>query len=113
MIVPNGALGRRRSLMIHQMRSRLASRIMARTTLDLDSSVLEQLRRRAREEHKSTGQLASERLAVALREDEPDEPAPLLWPSRRMGRPKLDLRDKDALWRLLDGERAGAFPTRI
>lgn len=51
------------------------------------------------------GQLASERLAVGLREGEPGEPAPLSWPSRRMGEPKVDLGDKDALWRLLDMER--------
>jgi hypothetical protein len=77
---------------------------MARTTLDLDSSVLEQLRRRAHAEHKSMGQIASERLAVGLREEELGEPAPLSWPSRRMGKPKVDLGDKDALWKLLDGE---------
>jgi len=79
---------------------------MPRTTLDLDSSVLAQLRRRARAENKSMGQLASERLAVAL-EDETQTPAgsrPLQWPTLRMGRPKLDLYDKDALWRALDGE---------
>lgn len=77
---------------------------MARTTLDLDPSVLEQLRRRAQTECKSMGQLASERLAVALREGELDEPAPLSWPTRHMGKPRVDLQDKDALWRLLDGK---------
>lgn len=76
---------------------------MSRTTLDLDSSVLEQLRRRARAEHKSMGQLASERLAVALREDAPGC-EPLSWPNRHMGRPKVDLQNKDALWRILEGE---------
>jgi hypothetical protein len=79
---------------------------MARTTLDLDSSVLEQLRRRARAERKSMGQLASERLAVGLREEEPGQPAPLSWPTRRMGKSRVDLHDKDALWRLLDGDLA-------
>jgi hypothetical protein len=81
----------------------LASCIMARTTLDLDSSVLEQLRRRARAEHKSMGQVASERLAGALGEDTPDESTPLRWSTRHMGKPKVDLQDKDALWRVLDG----------
>jgi hypothetical protein len=79
----------------------LTSRIMARTTIDLDASVLEQLRRRAAIEHKSMGQLASERLAVALRES-PGEPAPLQWPSKRMGKAHIDLRDKDALWSALE-----------
>ena len=77
----------------------LSSSIMPRTTLDLDSSVLEQLRLQARTEQKSMGQLASERLAVALREDTSMEGTPLRWPSRRMGKPKVDFQDKDALWR--------------
>ncbi len=50
------------------------------------------------------GQIASERLAVALREEMPVEPAPLRWPTRHMGKPTVDLQDKDALWRILDGE---------
>jgi hypothetical protein len=79
---------------------------MARTTIDLDASVLEQLRRRAAVEHKSMGQLASERLAVALRES-PDETTPLRWPSKRMGKASIDLQDKDALWNALD-ERGDA-----
>jgi hypothetical protein len=82
----------------------LSSSIMTRTTLDLDSSVLEQLRARARDEHKSMGQLASERLAVALLEDAPAHGTPLRWPSRHMGKPKVDPQDKDALWRVLEGE---------
>lgn len=85
------------------MSKMLASSIMPRTTLDLDISVLDQLRRRARAEGKSMGQLASERLAIALNEDEPAfEVPPLSWPSRWMGKPKVDLEDKDALWRVLD-----------
>ncbi len=39
---------------------------MARTTFDLDPSVLEQLRRRAVHEDKSMGQLASDLLAQQL-----------------------------------------------
>ncbi|HEV2997605.1 MAG TPA: hypothetical protein VGX16_00745 [Solirubrobacteraceae bacterium] len=79
---------------------------MPRTTLDLDASVLEQLRRRAASEHKSMGQVASERLAVGLRESAPGEPSRLRWPSRGMGRPRIDLEDKDALWRALEGQGA-------
>ncbi|HEY7891419.1 MAG TPA: hypothetical protein VIC05_04340 [Solirubrobacteraceae bacterium] len=76
---------------------------MPRTTLDIDSSVLDQLRRRARAERKSMGRLASERLAVALREEETvAEPPPLSWPSQHMGEPKVNLEDKEALWRVLD-----------
>jgi hypothetical protein len=77
---------------------------MARTTLDLDSSVLVQLRRRARAERKSMGQLASERLAVSLGDETPLESRPLSWPALHMGKPRIELQDKDALWRVLDAE---------
>jgi hypothetical protein len=77
---------------------------MTRTTLDLDSSVLAHLRRRARAEHKSMGQLASERLAVALGDESSGEPPPLSWPAWHLGEPTIDLHDKDALWRVLDAE---------
>jgi hypothetical protein len=77
---------------------------MPRTTLDLDSSVLAQLRRRARAEHKSMGQLASERLAVSLEDETPVERRPLEWPAWHMGKPKVELHDKDALWRVLDAQ---------
>jgi hypothetical protein len=75
---------------------------MPRTTLDLDASILEQLRRRASSEHKSMGQVASERLAVALAERTTTQTLRLRWPSKRMGKPRVDLQDKDALWRALD-----------
>jgi hypothetical protein len=88
------------------MSNLLASRIMPRTTLDLDGTVLEQLRKRAANEHKSMGQVASERLAVSLRESTPKQSPRLRWPSRRMGKPMVDLEDKDALWRLLDEPRS-------
>jgi hypothetical protein len=41
-------------------------------------------------------------LAVTLREDTSQATTPLLWPSRPMGKPKVDLEDKDALWRVLE-----------
>jgi hypothetical protein len=79
---------------------------MPRTTLDLDASVLEQLRRRAETERKSMGQVASERLAVGLGEDSAGKTHPLGWPSKRMGKPRIDIEDKDALWRALDERQA-------
>jgi hypothetical protein len=78
---------------------------MPRTTLDLDASILEQLRRRAASERKSMGQVASERLAVGLEENAPGELSPLRWPSKRMGKPRVDLEDRDALWRALEEQR--------
>jgi hypothetical protein len=81
----------------------ISSRIMTRTTIDLDASVLEQLRRRAAIEHKSMGQLASEQLAVALREKTP-QPVPPDWPTKQMGKPKVDLGDKEAVRKTLEVE---------
>jgi hypothetical protein len=89
----------------------LTSHIMPRTTLDLDSSVLEQLRRRAIDERKSMGQVASERLALGLGTDAPDRLVRFRWPSRHMGKPRFDLRDKEALWKALD-ERPLEAPPR-
>ena len=88
---------------VHLMIESLTSSIMPRTTLDLDASVLAELRERAHAEHKSMGQVASERLAIALAQ-QPREGAPLSWPSRGLGKPKVDLADKEALRRALDAE---------
>jgi hypothetical protein len=77
---------------------------MPRTTLDLDSSVLEDLRRRGACEHKSMGALASELLARQLEADEAEtEPKPFKWIGRDLGMPRVDLEDKDAVWAILDG----------
>lgn len=51
------------------------------------------------------GQLASERLAVALHDDDAARtPSQLRWPSQKMGRPTVDLEDKHALWSALEEE---------
>lgn len=86
------------------MRSLLTSTIMARTTLDLDASVLRELRRRSQGQGKSMGQVASELLARSLRENQAQAPtAPRLkWLSRDLGRPKVDLEDEEAVRALLD-----------
>jgi len=86
------------------MPSLLSSSIMPRTTLDLDATVLEELRRRAAGERKSMGQVASELLAGGLHEGNDRGMPPLAWPRRPLGRFKIDLEDKEALWRLLDRE---------
>jgi hypothetical protein len=82
----------------------LASDIMPRTTLDLDATVLEELRRRAAGERKSMGQVASEVLGAGLREQDRGAAPPLEWARRPMGRFKIDLEDKEALWAFLDRE---------
>jgi hypothetical protein len=89
---------------MHQVPPAISSNIMTRTTIDLDASVLEQLRRRAAIEHKSMGQLASEQLAVTLREQAP-QPAPASWPTKRMGKPKVDLGDKEAVRKAMEVEQ--------
>ena len=82
----------------------IASNIMPRTTLDLDATVLADLRRRAKTEGKSMGQVTSELLAGCMSTDEPSEPRPLNWARKDMGRFKIDLEDKEALWNFLDRE---------
>jgi plasmid stability protein len=83
------------------MRRSIASRIMARTTLDLDPEVLRELRRRAAREGKSMGQLASELLVRAM--DGPaDLPAPdFIWITGDLGLPLVDLEDPEAVRRAL------------
>ncbi|MCY7344105.1 MAG: hypothetical protein LH603_20275 [Pseudonocardia sp.] len=75
-----------------------------RTTLDLDGTVLHQLKERQRLEGKSLGQLASELLAKALAEtaDAP-QPAPR-WIAQPM-HAHVDLEDRDALELLLGEDR--------
>ena len=86
----------------HLMFELLASHIMARTTLDLDPSVLDELRRRGARERKSMGQVASELLARALSDTTATATAPLRWTTADLGAPRVDLEDKEALRRALD-----------
>lgn len=76
---------------------------MPRTTLDLDASILHELRRRGSRERKSMGQVASELLARALADtSDAAPPEGLAWISRDLGRPRVDLEDKEALRDALD-----------
>jgi hypothetical protein len=79
-----------------------ASRIMSRTTIDLDPGVLRQLKARQRREGKTLGRLVSELLSAAMRADDDEPPpAPLAWSSRPMGA-LVDLDDHEAVRRALD-----------
>lgn len=82
---------------------------MPRTTLDIDATVLADLRHRAATEGKSMGQVASERLAISLDERRVRELPPLKWASKDLGL-KVDLEDKDAVQRILDAEEFGKGP---
>jgi len=86
------------------MTSLVTSHIMPRTTLDIDATVLADLRRRAASERKSMGQIASELLADGLGEAASTKPRPLHWAAKEMGPFKIDLEDKEAVWNLLDRE---------
>jgi hypothetical protein len=81
----------------------VSSRIMPRTTLNLDPSVLRALKRRREREDRSLGELASELLARALAEDEEDarELPPLRWRTQAM-HARVDLEDRDAVQAVLD-----------
>ncbi len=74
---------------------------MPRTTIDLDAGVLRELKRRKRRGGQTLGQLASELLASALHEPSDERPR-LQWHSAPMGA-RVDLDDKEALNRALDG----------
>ena len=74
---------------------------MPRTTIDIDAAVLRELERRKQREGKTLGRLVSELLAAALARQE--EPTPKLeWYSQPM-RARVDLEDKEAVQRTLDG----------
>jgi hypothetical protein len=76
---------------------------MPRTTLDLDAGVLRELKRRRRQSGRSIGQIASELLSGALQQSVlPAPKEPMRWRSAPMGA-KVDVEDKEALRRALDG----------
>ena len=78
---------------------------MPRTTLNLDSSVLRELKRRAKDEAKSLGDVVSELVGPALAErHEPRRVVRLRWNAAAMGRPKVDLEDKEAVRQALGDE---------
>lgn len=78
---------------------------MPRTTLDLDASVLAELRRRSQQEGKSLGRVVSELLAPALAQRSGDGEDTFNWIARDLGRPLVDLEDRDAVEAVLDGRR--------
>jgi hypothetical protein len=74
---------------------------MPRTTVDIDAQVLRDLKERQAREGKTLGELISELLAASLRA-EPDSLAqPFTWNTAKM-RARVDLTDKDAVYRTLD-----------
>lgn len=84
------------------MRDKLASIIMSRTTINIDPTVLRQVKRLARSQGKTLTQVVSELLAIALAN--PNRGAPfseLSWNAKPM-RARVDLEDKEALYDVLE-----------
>jgi hypothetical protein len=75
---------------------------MPRTTIDIDSAVLRELKDRKQREGKTLGQLVSELLARALRTDASPSRRELGWRSQPM-RARVDIDDKEAVRRALEG----------
>ena len=76
---------------------------MPRTTIDIDGTVLRELKVRSRRQGTTVGRLASELLARALAAGDPQAPPTTLeWRSAPM-HARLDLRDKEAVNRALEG----------
>ena len=76
---------------------------MARTTLNLDTPLLEEFHEMRKTERKSLGDLVSELIAeaLALRVRRELKPQELHWKTREMGA-RVDISDKEALFAALD-----------
>lgn len=76
---------------------------MGRTTVNLDVSILRELKRRARAEGKSLGDVIAELVAPALAgKTERPRAHRLRWHSAAMGPAKVDLEDKEAIRRAVE-----------
>jgi hypothetical protein len=75
---------------------------MARTTIDIDTPIMKELKNLQKREHRSLGQLVSQLLAEALVQRKRPKQAPTLtWVSQPM-RARVDLADKEAVYAVLD-----------
>ena len=79
---------------------------MARTTLDIDSPILQELKALQKQQHRSLGQLVSQLLAeaLALRKHPKVSSSSLDWVSRPMYA-RVDLSDKEGLHAILDDDQ--------
>jgi hypothetical protein len=93
------------------MRPVIASRIMARTTLDIDLPILKELKALREREGKSLGRLVSELVAEALaarKKGLGKKPFKLKWHSKAMG-PLIDIGDPRAIKEFLAQEDIEKF----
>ncbi len=79
---------------------------MARTTIDIDTPILKDLKRLQKREQKSLGRLVSDLLADALARHRSNtaERRDLTWRSRPM-KALVDIADKEAVYAMLDESR--------
>ena len=79
---------------------------MARTTIDIDTPILKDLKRLQRREQKSLGRLVSDLLADALARQRSAPPTDhdFRWSSQPM-KPLIDIADKEAVYAALDDSR--------
>ena len=84
----------------------ISSNIMARTTINIDTPILKDLKRLQKREGKSLGRLVSDLLAEALARYRSGslEDRELQWRSQRMN-PLIDIADKEAVYAALDDSR--------
>jgi hypothetical protein len=82
---------------------------MMRTTLDIEDTVLKELRALQRREGGTLGELVSRLLAEALSQSPRPTAPPLAWTSRPM-EAMVDLADKDVLYAILDRPDKAAEP---
>ena len=81
---------------------------MARTTVDIDTAVLKEIKKIQKRDGRSLGAIISDLLSDAIARRAAKEPsAPLVkWIAQPM-KPKVDLLDKEAIWKVLDDEELG------
>jgi hypothetical protein len=75
---------------------------MARTTVSIDTPILKEVQALSKSSGKTLGETISRLLAQALRTT--PTKAPIQLTAYDMGLPRVDLRDKDAIQRVLDSE---------
>ncbi len=84
---------------------------MPRTTVDIDAPILRDLKRLTKQRKQPLGRVVSDLLGEALanlREQKP-RPRSLQWTSQPM-HARVDLDDKEAVWRELDERTGDADP---
>ena len=74
---------------------------MPRTTIDIDPTVLRELKSRGQREGKSLGRMVSELLSAALSSSQPPAATAFSWTTRAM-KARVDLEDRESLRRALD-----------